>query len=615
MNKNKFRFDINGLRAIAVLLVVIFHYDKNGITGGFIGVDVFFVISGYLMTGIIFRGLESKTLSIFKFYIARAKRIIPALLTVVVIILIFGYLFIEPMSYSFIGIHGLASLFFVSNVIYRNESGYFDVDAYDKYFLHTWSLSVEWQFYIIYPIILLLLSKIFSIKLLKRIILLSVVVLFIYGWYSSNRDSVSSYFMLQSRAWEMLLGGVAYLYPFKWSKPTKLSVYYVSLLVLVCSAFFINHKDLWPGYLAIIPTMATYLIISSSVDDRGILANKVLQYVGLISYSIYLVHWPILVINNQLDMNVGFVCYIIVTLILACFLYYLVERKRKFGITIIVVYFLATITCNHVAENGESKRVNLDFQKSRQDYRGWFEGHLGMPQSNDIQYFNGNESDFDYILIGDSHARHYFSYINNHGVKVASIALDGCTSTENYYSKYNKEMCESRYEMELNFIAKHKDKPIVISRYWPGLVYDHIKRVDGSYIGNVDFEKLMIDELDIFYQKSNHGQNFYIIGDTPGSKKVMFECLAKADLPINKITGIFDCNLTQARTHNQYNTALQEFASKYDNVKFIDTYKFLCNEKECTVIDNDIPVYTDTSHLSITGSEIVGSGVFSEIKK
>ncbi|WGL97131.1 acyltransferase [Arsenophonus sp. aPb] len=121
MNENKFRFDINGLRAIAVLLVVIFHYDKNGITGGFIGVDVFFVISGYLMTGIIFRGLESKSLSIFKFYVSRAKRIVPALLTIVVFMLAYGYLFVEPMSYRLIGKHALSSLIFIGSVALKES--------------------------------------------------------------------------------------------------------------------------------------------------------------------------------------------------------------------------------------------------------------------------------------------------------------------------------------------------------------------------------------------------------------------------------------------------------------------------------------------------------------
>ena len=168
MSKSKFRSDINGLRAIAVILVVLFHYNRDFISGGFIGVDVFFVISGFLMTGIIFRGIESQSFSLLKFYTSRGKRIIPALTAVVFVVLILGYLLTDPISYKTMGDHGIASLLFISNIIYKNEAGYFDVDSYDKYFLHSWSLSVEWQFYIIYPIILLSLSKFFSINKLKK---------------------------------------------------------------------------------------------------------------------------------------------------------------------------------------------------------------------------------------------------------------------------------------------------------------------------------------------------------------------------------------------------------------------------------------------------------------
>lgn len=289
MNKSKFRLDINGIRAVAVLLVVLFHYNREFIPGGFIGVDVFFVISGFLMTGIIFRGIKSQNFSLLKFYISRGKRIIPALTAVIFAVLILGYLLIDPISYKTMGDHGIASLLFISNIIYKNEAGYFDVDSYDKYFLHSWSLSVEWQFYIIYPIALLLLSKFFSIKNLRKIIVFLVISLFLYGWYSTGKDNISSYFMLQSRAWEMLLGGIAYLYPFKFKDSIKLVIYYLSIFSLIISVFFIDYLIPWPGYLCLLPTIFTYLIISCSINSF-VLSNKLFQFIGLISYSVYLVH-------------------------------------------------------------------------------------------------------------------------------------------------------------------------------------------------------------------------------------------------------------------------------------------------------------------------------------
>ncbi|EMH9439742.1 acyltransferase [Proteus mirabilis] len=614
MNKSKFRLDINGLRAVAVLLVVLFHYNRDFISGGFIGVDVFFVISGFLMTGIIFRGIESQKFSLLKFYISRGKRIIPALTAVVFVVLILGYLLIDPISYKTMGDHGIASLLFISNIIYKNEAGYFDVDSYDKYFLHSWSLSVEWQFYIIYPIILLFLSKFFSINQLKKIIIFLAISLFLYGWYSTGKNSVSSYFMLQSRAWEMLLGGVAYLYPFKFKKSIKLFIYYLSIFSLIISAFFIDYLIPWPGYLCLLPTISAYLIISCSVNSF-ILSNKPFQFIGLISYSIYLVHWPLLVFINKLDLHLSVIIYFITLFLLSVSLYRLVEKKRNYGFGLIIVYLIVFSLCFWVAKDGVNSRVNPDFQISRGEFRKKFEGHLGMPQSDGIQYFNSDESNFDYILIGDSHARHFFSYIKEHNLRVASLALDGCTSTKNYFSSYNKAMCEGRYDLEVEFIKKHPNKPVIISRNWPGLFPSHIIRNDGGTIGKENLNNKIIEELDYFYSDINRGQYIYILGDTPGSEKIIFECLAKADLPINKVINLSRCKDTQKKNVNTSNEDLLRFSSKYDNVTYIDTYSFLCDSKECLTIKDGMPIYTDSSHLSKYGAEIVGEGIFSIIGK
>ena len=135
----KFRKDINGLRAIAVIAVVLFHFNPSAVTGGFAGVDVFFVISGFLMTGIIFRGIEQNNFSILRFYVARANRIIPALAVLCMALLIFGWFYINPVDYQIIGKHIASSITFLSNIIYWRESGYFDAASHEKWLLHTWS--------------------------------------------------------------------------------------------------------------------------------------------------------------------------------------------------------------------------------------------------------------------------------------------------------------------------------------------------------------------------------------------------------------------------------------------------------------------------------------------
>ena len=161
----KYRNDINGLRAIAVFAVLIFHFNENLLPGGFAGVDVFFVISGYLMTAIIFKGLEKNDFSIQKFYLARAKRIIPALTALCLVMLIFGWFNLIPIEYKELSNHASSSLIFLSNYTYLNELNYFDSASKTKWLLHTWSLSVEWQFYMIYPLMLVVLSKLEAVLL------------------------------------------------------------------------------------------------------------------------------------------------------------------------------------------------------------------------------------------------------------------------------------------------------------------------------------------------------------------------------------------------------------------------------------------------------------------
>ena len=157
----EFRQDINGLRAWAVMAVVLYHFGVAGISGGFAGVDVFFVISGYLMCGIIIGGIERNDFSVWRFYLARARRIFPALVVLCVVALIFGWFFLMPEEYKQLGKHARESLTFSSNLRYFDESGYFDVASQEKWLLHTWSLSVEWQFYLLLPLALMLVNMLF----------------------------------------------------------------------------------------------------------------------------------------------------------------------------------------------------------------------------------------------------------------------------------------------------------------------------------------------------------------------------------------------------------------------------------------------------------------------
>lgn len=321
----KFRYDINGLRAYAVLFVVLFHFGIFGFTGGFIGVDVFFVISGFLMTKIIMDGLQKNSFSILEFYTNRAIRIIPALIVLCIFLLILGWFELIPTDYRSLSKHVIASLLFISNIIYWKESGYFDVDSHEKILLHTWSLSVEWQFYLFLPIYLIIAYKLLKNKTLLSLIFLFISSLVLAHFLSTYRPS-ASFFLLPTRAWEMVLGGFLYFLP----KPslTKITSYILELLgfcLIIVSLYLFNAKTPWSSLYTLVPTVGTAIILYVQNQNSIFTNNKITQFLGTASYSIYLWHWPIVywLFHNNQQNNL---LYITIGLLFSIILGYLSSR-------------------------------------------------------------------------------------------------------------------------------------------------------------------------------------------------------------------------------------------------------------------------------------------------
>lgn len=294
-----FRPDINGLRAIAVIAVVIFHFRPAWLSGGFAGVDVFFVISGYLMTAIIYGGLKGENFSLVKFYASRARRIIPALGVLCFVLLVFGWFYLLPSDYEVLGKHVAGSLGFLSNFVYWKEAGYFSALAHEKWLLHTWSLSVEWQFYILYPLVLMVLNKFLNLSRIRWFILVGCFLGFVFSVYVSYRWPTSSFYLLPARAWEMLIGGVAFLFPIFLSNVRKKQLEIFGVILIIASYIFLSQRDVWPGYLALFPVLGSFMIIIANRNDSFLTCNPLFQFIGKISYSIYLWHWPIVIFGHN----------------------------------------------------------------------------------------------------------------------------------------------------------------------------------------------------------------------------------------------------------------------------------------------------------------------------
>ena len=297
--------EIDGLRAIAIILVLVFHAFPNHLRGGYVGVDVFFAISGYLITSIISRALENDNFRITRFLLRRIARLLPAMLIVSGAVLLLGAFYILPHAYANIAQENIFAVSFTANVFYFLHAGYFDVAAGQRFFLHYWSLAVEMQLYIFWAALACLSGKYF-----QRAIAIVGVLSLIYNILWTPHHATATFYLPFSRVWEFSLGA-AVLYAEKHYDRPKIIKYPVVIsvigLIFVClAAYGYNAKTSYPGWRAAIPTLGAALIMYGANLDRmtrKILSHATLSFIGKISYELYLWHWPVLVFIGALDID------------------------------------------------------------------------------------------------------------------------------------------------------------------------------------------------------------------------------------------------------------------------------------------------------------------------
>jgi len=347
-----YRPDVDGLRAVAVLSVIAFHAFPKSITGGFIGVDVFFVISGYLISSLILSGLKNGSFSFIDFYARRARRIFPALTVVLIFVWGAGLLFFVPADFAALSKHIVAGAAFAANIVTYFEVGYFDVPANTKPLLHLWSLGVEEQFYFIFPLLMVLVWRHRSATLILSVI---AVASFALNVVTVRYSPSFAFFLPFTRFWEFLAGTLlAYdSVKFGWTARVEPNARRdnaasaIGMLMILVGIFIIPAEGNYPGWWALLPVMGTVLMVWAGQHawiNRKILANQKLVYIGLISYPLYLWHWPLLVIGktivadySPLNHHVRTTTIVVVALsfVLSWLTYEFVERPirtRRFNI-------------------------------------------------------------------------------------------------------------------------------------------------------------------------------------------------------------------------------------------------------------------------------------------
>lgn len=353
----QYRPEIDGLRAFAVLPVIFFHLNVGLFSGGFLGVDVFFVISGFLITSIIIEGKDKGSFSIFTFYERRARRILPTLLLVCIVSIPLVSAFYAPRDLEDFSQSILATLTFSSNILFWQESGYFSGASHIKPLLHTWSLAVEEQFYVLFPIFMYLAWKLGKRFTLISLIIICILSLCLAHWAATNRSGNGAFYLLPTRGWELMLGSIAAFvnyYRAEWfigvSKVGYQNVLSFLGLVLVVSSFLIFNNDTpTPSLLTLVPTLGTLMIILFARQGTiafNLLKNKIFVSIGLVSYSAYLWHFPITAVYFYLYASIdvlSILAVIAVTFMLSFLSWRYIEKPFRSFSTVSIKKFLVII--------------------------------------------------------------------------------------------------------------------------------------------------------------------------------------------------------------------------------------------------------------------------------
>jgi peptidoglycan/LPS O-acetylase OafA/YrhL len=618
-----YRPDIDGLRAIAVLLVVVHHAFPQILPGGFIGVDLFFVISGYLISTIIFQNLENGTFSFLDFYVRRIKRIFPALILVLVACLVYGWFSLLPADYKQLGKHTLAGAAFVSNFALLNESGYFDGDSKLKPLLHLWSLGIEEQYYIFWPLIVWLAWK-KKINLLKLCFAL-LVISFVANLGLVRSSPVTAFFSPVSRFWELLVGSLlAYvkLHHHKANDTTRnnLSVW-LGLCLLVTGVVFIHPERRFPGFWALLPELSAYFIISAGPHawlNRVVLSNRLLVWIGLISFPLYLWHWPLLVFTKQSSTQEPTIQQLLLviasSIVLAWLTYRLIERPIRFGklggrrkalflsLLMIIVGYLGF---NIYKRDGLSFRMPQSLQKiaafSNDYYKDSnYECLIGVTDTDstnpDHCFHKVSNTNKSILLWGDSYAWASYAGINKVASPNANVYLmskAGCPPIL-ADERLKTNNCNTQNARVIDVIKTEKYDQVVLIARW-----DHWNYQSNEYIINIS---KTIDHLKLMGVKQ-----IYVVGPPPEWHPGLQEVLVRQALRDKLTHKLADRISEGVTTSPALDQQLQQLAQE-KGISYISLLKILCNQDGCITKAGDEPedlIGYDDGHFSRKGGAFV----------
>ncbi|MBK8396346.1 MAG: acyltransferase [Leptospiraceae bacterium] len=614
-----YRPDVDGLRAIAVLSVIIYHFSRKFLPGGYLGVDIFFVLSGYLITTIIWREILEDKFSIIRFYDRRVRRIFPALLIVLIATTVISILIFLPLDLIGFAKSIFATLTFVANIYFWRDTNYFSRVAEEKPLLHLWSLGVEEQFYLLFPLLLLFLFR--KAKSWTLIVLVG----FCFGSLVSNvfalkfGANLPAFYLLPTRVWEICAGAIIALLPtkFEFTPKTMAGFGYAGLTLIIVSL-----TTSWHWNLPFVPdpffvVLGTTFILYSGLRERhlvnSLLSRRWIVFIGLISYSLYLWHWPVIVFLKYYlvrDLTISEMIGATIFMLSAAIVswryiespfrstLYTIQRVRRIVITLVMI--LTIVAGVIIIQSGFPNRLNPAAMQINSavgtNYRCDMSDYLYFDQSRAcvLELPSRNPNDADVVLLGNSHAQMYAplfrEIFRSHSLFGLLVPANGCLPT--YDININSE-CTQLANRNIDGVIKlDKTRVVVLSTTWDSF----IAKVKTSAT-NASSAQMMIDGLDKTINRIiRSGKKVILIGPivTPG-------------WDVASITGR---NLAFGRsTELPLYTSMQDFQDKYSSViahfenrndiVFVRPDEVQCSSGRCDYVIDGHSLFSDDNHLAI----------------
>lgn len=658
-----YRNDIDGLRAIAVIPVVIFHAFPESLKGGFTGVDIFFVISGFIISTILFTGLDHNRFSLVDFYARRARRLFPALVVVFSFSLFLGWFVLFSDEYAELGKHVLSSSVFVQNFNLLLEAGYFDTASALKPLLHIWSLSIEEQFYAFWPILLVIMwrYRVSFVAVTLAVLFLS----FALNIYLTNKAPSSAFYLPVSRFWELMIGGLgASIYRNKsdFVERTGNALPVIGVVILFVGFFRIKEGPTFPGWIALAPTIGALFVLlgnQGSFVSRS-LSLSPLVWFGKISYPLYLWHWPLLAFARIAVKDGTFreppvswrLVAVLLSVVFAYLTYRYIEKPIRYGtVSNKLISFskktwavLSAVALLGVAIGGglvyvmgglpsrfqlvPASAVTLfepyphklenDYCRERfPELKGSWTCLLSKPEAPDL------------LLIGDSHAHQYYNSLARQFSShvVMNYSQPGCFP----FSRNAFSTCEKSLAKLFDFVENNPSiKTIVLTGYFSFLE-------GGFKFGNIEGQRVANDipapqdreafkkAADMVLKKFDElNLKVIVLRDIPDLVFSPRSCVGYNNLLMGALRGMGDkrsideCGISYGELNlrnKPYEDDLTNILSNHSNVIVLDPKPVLCHSGFCNAVKDQDFLYWNSDHLTITGSDLILGYFFEELNR